>query len=113
MKTLIYLALPCIMFSGTQALAATDFGKGRPVTAKDLAGKTICWSDGVKETFETDGIRTSSLGGHRKWVVVEPGLLRVARVYTQIEMTQDGRFHIHRYCGLCGGDMDWWGTPCS
>ena len=114
LRILICLALPSIMLSeNLPALAVTDFGKGRPITAKDLAGKTICWSDGTKETFAANGVQTSSLGGRRKWSVLEPGVLLVGRRHTQMEITSDGRFLIHRFCGSCGRDVAWWGTPCS
>jgi len=84
-----------MVFSGTQALAATDFGSGRPITAKDLSGKTVCWNDGIKETFEADGFQISSQSRRRrKWSVLESGLLLVGRRHTQIEVTSDGRFHI-------------------
>jgi hypothetical protein len=113
LKFLMCLAIFSITLSGTQSGAATDFGNGRPVSAKDLSGKTICWNDGIKETFAADGVQTSNRSRRAKWSVLEPGVLLVGRRYTQIEITRDGRFHIHRFCGICGGDLDWWGTPCN
>jgi hypothetical protein len=34
--------------SATAAFPVTDFGQGRPVTARDLSGKSFCYSNGVR-----------------------------------------------------------------
>src|SRR5580693_8093067 len=44
---LLCAAVVCIALVGTKALAYTDFGQGRPIAAKDLAGKKFCWNAGV------------------------------------------------------------------
>jgi hypothetical protein len=71
-------AVACIAFGRTQALAYTDFGQGRPITAKDIAGKTICWSrKGVRANFAANGQYTDNQhrpGFRDQWSVPEPGV---------------------------------------
>ena len=58
---LLCAAVVCIAFVGTKALAYTDFGQGRPITAKDIAGKTICWSrKGARANFAANGQYTDN-----------------------------------------------------
>ena len=52
----------CIAFVRTKALAYTDFGQGRPIAAKDLAGKKFCWNAGGWTIYAADGHYTNSKG---------------------------------------------------
>ena len=53
---LLCAAVACIESGRMQALAYTDFGQGRPIAAKDIAGKTICWSrKGAGANFAANG----------------------------------------------------------
>jgi hypothetical protein len=111
-------AVACIAFWHMQALAYTDFGQGRPITAKDIAGRTICWSrSGVRGNFAANGQYTHNRhhpGYRDQWSVPEPGVLRVGYWHRQVEVLADGRLHSYRYCLICGEhDLDSWGTECK
>jgi hypothetical protein len=40
-----------------------------PVTADDLAGKRICWSDGTVETYSRDGTMSGTDYGEGTWKI--------------------------------------------
>lgn len=111
----LYAALPAMAFWSTEVLAFTDFGKGKPITAQDISGKSFCWSNGVRTLYGANGTLSNSRGVHdRPWSVTEPGVLKIGRRYTQVEVLSDGRLHDYRYCLLCGDhDHDTWATPCN
>jgi hypothetical protein len=115
---LLCAAVACIAFGWTQALAYTDFGQGRPISAKDIAGKTICWSrKGVRANFAANGQYTDNQhrpGYRDQWSVPELGVLRVGYWHRQVEVLPDGRLHSYKYCLTCGDhDVDSWGTECN
>jgi hypothetical protein len=97
--------------------------EGRPVTAADLSGRTICWSGVLKVTYHPDGKTSSELRGHLShsvWSVPEPGLVKFRRRYTPMEVLPDGSFHTRRFTGRSGGSLtsagiydDHWGTICN
>jgi len=107
----VAVGLLCMTLSPTRAIAFTDFGKGRPVAERDLAGKTFCFDIGDRNYYAANG-RFSSNRGHFRWSVPEPGILRVGRNVFQAEVLGD-QIHLHKYCSACyGGDLDYWGKPC-
>ena len=97
----------------TPAFAYSDFGQGKPVTFQDLAGKKFCWDNGVWALYEANGQFQNSLGKHRHWGVVEPGVVMIGNQYDQLEALPDGRIQAYRYCLRCGNhDHNQWATPC-
>jgi hypothetical protein len=88
---------------------------GRPVTAQDISGKTICWEDGRRNTFAVDGRYTSTAGRHSKWSVIEPGVVKAGHLEHQIEVLPDGQLHSHRFRGRStrGIYVDHWGKACA
>jgi hypothetical protein len=101
-------------------LAAAD--EGRPVTAADLSGKTICWngSGGLVVTYRADGRTSNNRGGHSIWSVPEPGLVKFLNHYRPMVVLPDGRFQTHRFFGRSGGSLtsadiytDHWGAVCN
>ena len=111
---LLYAAVACIALPHTQALAYTDFGQGRPITAKDLAGKKFCWNAGGWTVYAADGHYTNSKGDHTHWSVPEPGVVAIGQGRRQFEVLTDGRIHNYRFCGTCQyHDKDSWGAPCN
>jgi hypothetical protein len=100
----------------TAAFAITDFGRGKPITFQDLAGKTFCWNDGGRVTYGANGLETNNKNNHHPpWSVPEPGVLKYwGNKYTQVELLPDGRLHFYKYCLICGShDNDNWATPCN
>jgi hypothetical protein len=99
--------------------ASAQLGKptiSRPVTADDIAGKKICWSDGGFTMFGTGGQFTNNAGKHRLWLVTEPGVVKIGNGYHQIAILPDGSFYQHKFFGGVGsitGHLEWWGTVCN
>jgi hypothetical protein len=115
-KCLFYGALLAMAFWATAACAITDFGRGKPITAQDLSGKTFCWNDGGRVTYGANGLETNNKNNHHPpWSVPEPGVLKYwGNKYTQVELLPDGRLHFYKYCLICGNhDIDNWATPCN
>jgi hypothetical protein len=95
-------------------VANTDFGQGRPIAAKDLAGKKFCWDQGGWTIYAADGHYTNSKGDHIHWSVPEPGVVEIGYGRRQFEVLTDGRIHNYRFCGACQyHDKDSWGTLCN
>jgi hypothetical protein len=97
----------------TVGSAEAGLGEGRPVTANDLSGKKICWSDGAWSAYAADGKYTSGRGSHGTWSVPEPGAIHFGKRYHQVEIMPDGRFHMYWFALLHGHDHDLWGTVCN
>jgi hypothetical protein len=101
----------------TTAFAFTDFGRGKPITYQDLAGKTFCWPGGGKVFYGPNGLESSNKNNHRPpWSVPEPGVLKYwGKKYVQVELLPDGRLHFYKYCLICtdSHDLDTWATPCN
>ncbi len=83
---------------------------GRPVTAADLSGKTICWEDGWRITYAGGGGYLGARGNssaanphHERWSLLDPGVVQVDREgkqrYLQIVVLPDGRFERDRFRG--------------
>jgi hypothetical protein len=89
---------------------------GKPVTAKDFAGKTICWSNGRVAKYGADGSFANNAGTETRWSVPEAGVLVVGiRGHYQAEVQQDGQVHLH-WLKLISSKhpvRDLWGQYCS
>ena len=89
---------------------------GRPVTARDVSGKTICWDTGRKITFGADGRFINPRGRVTTWSVPEPGVIVTGYRRRQIEVLADGELHSHTYKVYRGGgdkNIDHWGKVCE
>jgi len=93
--------------------------EGRPVTAADLSGKTICWGR-IRVSYLPDGRTLSGRGHYSVWSVPEPGLVKFRIRYTPMVVLPDGRFQTRRWFGKSGGSLtsadiytDHWGTVCK
>src|SRR5579871_4634276 len=78
------------------ALAGSTGAFAAAVTAADLQGKKICWSDGGTPTYGADGSYDERGFGHGTWSLAGGQLMVVATYgkYTG-EITKDnGSFHI-------------------
>ena len=108
---LLSLLFSCVLCGPLGAHA--EMGQGRPITARDLVGKKICYSDGIWEIYLPGGKSISSFG-HRQWSVPRPGLIHHKYSYMEMEVLPDGRVHGFRKCASCSfGDVDVWGTQCN
>lgn len=111
------IALASAAFCATAADA--QLGKptvSRPVTAKDLVGKKICWNAGGVTTFGADGHFTNQTGRRFVWFVSQPGVVKLGRVYREYSILPDGSFYQHRFNGGGGsitGHSEWWGKVCN
>jgi hypothetical protein len=84
-----------------------------PVTAADLQGKKICWSDGGTPTYGENGAYDERGFGHGTWSLAG-GRLTVVATYGEYtgEITKDnGNFHISGR--INGHDLDVWGKYCD
>jgi len=121
MLTLL-LCATIICLNESQALAATDFGNdgGRPITDRDISGKTFCWARGSRGVYAANHIYTDNrnCGTHIcLWSIPEPGILKIGHSRRQTEVLPDGRLHSYQFCGPCNGSsgntIDFWGTECN
>ena len=99
--------------------------EGRPVTAKDVAGKKVCWNNGHWAYFMADGSFTSDRReyfqkrpGH--WQALQPGVIRIGHSERQAEVLPNGQLHEYWYAlahgkekGTNSHDRDLWGTVCN
>jgi len=114
MKTLPGM-IAALAISGPMAALAED---GRPVTVKDLAGKTYCWNSGRVATYAANGRVSNDAGKTMDWTVVEPGVVKVGAKYQQMEVLSDGRLQMHVFNAGArvkpgGVNLYFWATPCS
>jgi hypothetical protein len=67
--------------------------EGRPVTAKDIIGKKICWDSGHWGLYAANGEFSNDRRGnqHHKWSVPEPGVIQTGDHYRQAVVLPDGR----------------------
>lgn len=122
-RLLTYVVLALTLLSSPFAEAE----EGRPVTAADLSGRTICWSDGWRLTYAANGRyfgdrvglplkdhRTDD--GHR-WVLQEPGVIQVdsgsamIKKYFQMVVLPDGQLQQHAFSR--GTNRYLWGRVCN
>jgi hypothetical protein len=88
--------------------------EGRPVEAKDIAGKKICWNNGHWAIFHPDGTVENDRGHHTRWQVTEPGVIKIGDNYRQTEVLPDGRIHEYWFkLTSSRRDRDLWGTICG
>jgi hypothetical protein len=85
---------------------------GRPVTAKDISGKKICFDSGSWLQFNADGSTLNYAGQRGKWSVPRPGVIKTARGERETEVLPDGQFHEHRK-SYYGSDVDHWAKKCD
>jgi hypothetical protein len=106
------LLLPTLL--AAPASAFSDFGKGRPITERDLAGKKICWDNGRWTSYGKDGNAVNSREDKFEWSVPTPGVVETGDRRTQTEILADGRVHTYRYMLRSQNhDRDGWGTFCK
>ena len=83
----------------------------RPVTAADLSGRSVCWSNGDKETYSPGGKYRSSAYGPGAWQFISAGVVAVQAQSTQwssaIEKLPDGSLHATASSG------QWTGRYCK
>ncbi len=56
------------------SLALYSSATANPVTAKDLSGKKICWSNGNISTFSSGGKYSSPIVGEGTWSMTSIGI---------------------------------------
>jgi hypothetical protein len=116
------------------ALLSSPFAKaeeGRPVTASDLSGRTICWSDGWRLTYAADGRYFGDRANQppkdhrtddgRRWAFLEPGVIQIdsgptkIKKHLQITVLPDGQLQQHSFNGRStrGTENYLWGKICS
>src|SRR6185437_8195501 len=92
----IALAFACELFCAAGARAQFLLPpEGRPLMAKDISGKKICWDNGHWLAFGRDGRFTNDRGKHRRWSVPEPGVLKTGARERETEVLPDGQLHMH------------------
>jgi hypothetical protein len=92
-------ALAILVFSATLALA-------KPATTADLAGRTICYSNGEKATYHSDGRYENNVIGNGTWRVTSSGVdleTDSLKAVIAIEILTDGTISIPR-AGMSGTD---------
>lgn len=89
--------------------------QGRPLTARDISGKKICWDSGHWLDFGRDGYFTNDRGHHSAWSVLQPGVLKTGAREREMEVLPDGQFHIHWFVlyRSKGRNIDHWGKICG
>ena len=111
------LAFACAFLCATGALAQILLPpQGRPLTAKDISGKKICWDSGHWIAFGRDGYFHSDRGNHAEWSVPRPGVLKTGARERETEVLPDGQFHMHwfvLYRGKGDKNIDHWGKVCG
>jgi len=111
-RRLLWLVLSCMTFGSLWA--CVGFGQeGRPITARDLSGMTICYSDGHKVYYYPGGRMVSDMGAHFVWSVPEPGILHLRRTIFTAEVLPDRQIHLYqRIATLTGNQLDIYGRHC-
>jgi hypothetical protein len=117
------IAKKCVLAFATvvlmwPVLAAAE--EGRPATAADLSGKSICWDGGrLVTTYYADGRELNNHGKHSVWSVPEPGLVKYGPAirYLPLVVLPNGRVQSHRFFGVATQTsskyIDHWGTFCN
>lgn len=103
--TVAFVMLEC---AGVFAQALPQ--EGRPVTADDISGKRVCWSNGRMSIFLADGQYKNDRGQHATWSVSQPGVIHINYTYWETQMLSDGRLLHHWYSRI---DHYRWGTFCN
>lgn len=76
-----------VLALGLIAGLSVAFGCGavaKPVTAHDLAGRTICYNNGEKATYFPDGKYQSSMLGKGTWTIISSGVWLKAEQFNGI-----------------------------
>jgi hypothetical protein len=110
-------AFACTAAWTTAASAQALPPQGRPVIAKDISGKKICWDDGHWGLFAANGEFSNDRNPnpHSKWSVPEPGVIKTGSFNRQTEILPDGQFHSHWFKIYTSKDrdIDHWGKVCG
>ena len=88
------------------SLAFVCCAAARPVTTEDLAGRTICYNNGMKATYFSDGKLENSMTGKGTWKVVPDGVQINAERYSGLEdfeISPDRTISVAAF-GLIGND---------
>jgi hypothetical protein len=88
------------------SLAFVCCAMARPVTTKDLAGRTICYNNGEKATYSRDGKYESNMIGKGTWTVTSAGVQLHAERFSGIldfEMQPDKSISIASH-NMTGND---------
>ena len=81
-RALFGAAFGCVVFCATAAYAQTGLPpQGRPVTAKAISGKKICWKRRYWGLYAANGDFSNDRRPkpHSKWSVPEPGLIKTGQ----------------------------------
>lgn len=93
-KGIAFLSL-AVVGMATEGSAQFLQSTGRPIMAKDVSGRTVCWSNGHIAEYRPDGSFANSAGAKARWSVSETGVLTVGNHNYQAEVQQDGQVHLH------------------
>jgi hypothetical protein len=119
LRALFNIVFGCAVLCAMAARAQTGLPpEGRPVTAKDICGKKICWNDGRSGLYAANGGFSNDRNPkpHSIWSVPQPGLIKTGAGYRQAEILPNGQFFSNHFCGGCGsitGQGAQWGTVCN
>ena len=84
-----------VYLASVLSLALYSSAIANPVTAKDLSGKKICWSNGNVSTFSPGGKYSSPIVGEGTWSVTSIGIQLKTTQFTgilDIDRQPDGTF---------------------
>ena len=88
------------------SLAFVCCAAARPATTEDLAGRTICYNNGMKATYFSDGRLENSVTGKGTWKVTSDGVRINAERYTgteDFEINPEGTISVPSF-GFIGKD---------
>ena len=98
------------------AMCSAAAAAAAPVTRADLAGKTLCMSNGDRSTFHSNGRLTSNRFGRGTWAIALGGV----QIYAQYKVgllpltrRRDGTFRINYTYGHLGSPLIVTGRYCG
>lgn len=94
------LPFVCACLYATGAIAQSLLPpQGRPVTAKDISGKKICWDNGHWGLYAANGDFSNNRHGPQghKWSVPEPGVIQTSDHYRQVVVLPNGGFESYSF----------------
>ena len=90
------------------SLAFVCCAAARPATTEDLAGRTICYNNGMKATYFSDGRLENNRTGKGTWKVTSGGVQINAERYNRLEdfeVNPDGTISVPTF-GFTGKDCE-------
>jgi hypothetical protein len=89
--------------------------EGRPATANDFSGKTICWSNGHVGKYSADGRFENNLGKEGRWFVSDAGVFQAGLKQFEAEVLKDGQVRLHWLVlrSKRNSVRDLWGKYCN